>query len=101
MDTMVLENADSLFDLITRHPQVKGVLCGHIHQTFEMTYQGIRIIGSPSTCVQFAAGEDDFAIDPAPPGYRWLNLQNDGEIHSGIRSLPEIPSGLDLASMGY
>ena len=101
MDTMVLEKPDRFFDLIAAHPQVKGILCGHIHQTFEETYRGLKILGSPSTCVQFAAGEDNFAIDPTPPGYRWMSLQPDGEILSGIASLPEIPSGLDLASMGY
>jgi Icc protein len=101
MDTMVLENPNSFFDLVLRHPQVKGMLCGHIHQTFEQTYRGLKILGTPSTCVQFAAGEDDFAIDPAPPGYRWLSLQPNGEMLSGISALPEIPSGLDLASIGY
>lgn len=101
MDTMVLEQPQAFFDLLQKHPQVKGLLCGHIHQNFEATYQGLKILGSPSTCVQFTAGEDDFAIDPAPPGYRWLSLQADGEIVSGLSALPEIPSGLDLASMGY
>jgi Icc protein len=101
MDTMVLEKSGPFFELVLSHPQVKGILCGHIHQTFEVNYKGLKILGSPSTCVQFTAGEDDFAIDPIPPGYRWLSLQPDGKILSGISSLPEIPSGLDLASIGY
>ncbi|MEJ2619483.1 MAG: 3',5'-cyclic-AMP phosphodiesterase [Candidatus Thiodiazotropha sp.] len=101
MDTMVLERPEALFGLLQNHPQVKGILCGHIHQVFEETYNGLKIFGSPSTCVQFAAGEDDFSIDPTPPGYRWLSLQANGEILSGLNSLPEIPSGLDLASIGY
>lgn len=101
MDTMVLERPEPFFDLISSHPQVKGILCGHIHQKFETSYKGLKILGTPSTCIQFSAGEDDFAIDPIPPGYRWLSLQPNGEILSGISELPEIPSGLDLASMGY
>ncbi|MBT2969774.1 MAG: 3',5'-cyclic-AMP phosphodiesterase [gamma proteobacterium symbiont of Ctena orbiculata] len=101
MDTMVLDNPGEFFQLIEAHPQVKAVLCGHIHQTFDSMYKGIRLIGSPSTCVQFVPEEDDFAIDAAPPGYRWLSLQADGTIETGLASLPEIPSGLDLASMGY
>ncbi|MES9941961.1 MAG: 3',5'-cyclic-AMP phosphodiesterase [Candidatus Thiodiazotropha sp. 6PLUC2] len=101
MDTMVLERSKPFFDLILSNPQVKGVLCGHIHQTFEATHKGLKILGSPSTCVQFSAGEDEFAIDATPPGYRWLSLQPNGEILSGISALPEIPSGLDLASIGY
>jgi Icc protein len=101
MDTMVLKNPDQFFGLLDDHPQVKAVLCGHIHQKYESEYRGVRLIGTPSTCVQFVAGQDDFAIDACPPGYRWLHLQPNGEIETGLGLLPEIPSGLDLASMGY
>ena len=101
MDTMVLKNPDQFFGLLADHPQVRAVLCGHIHQKYENEHQGVRLIGTPSTCVQFVAGQDDFAIDACPPGYRWLNLLPSGEIETGLGLLPEIPSGLDLASMGY
>jgi len=101
MDTMVLKNPDTFFALLAHHPQVKAVLCGHIHQQYEGEYQGIRLIGTPSTCVQFVPGQDDFGIDACPPGYRWLNLQPDGQIETGLGLLPDVPSGLDLASMGY
>ncbi len=101
MDTMVLENPEEFFELIDAHPQVKAVLCGHIHQSFDTERKGIRLLGTPSTCVQFVPGEEDFAIDATPPGYRWLSLQPDGTIETGLGSLPEIPSGLDLASIGY
>ncbi len=101
MDTMVLENPDAFFKLIEANPQVQAVLCGHIHQAFDTEYRGVRLMGSPSTCVQFIPRVDDFAIDAIPPGYRWLSLQPDGTIRTGLNSLPKIPSGLDLASMGY
>ncbi len=101
MDTMALKNPDEFFGLLHHHPQVKAVLCGHIHQEYDNTYNGVRLIGTPSTCVQFIAGQDDFGIDACPPGYRWLDLQPDGGIETGLGLLPEIPSGLDLASMGY
>jgi Icc protein len=96
-----LQNPDRFFGLLGDHPQVKAVLCGHIHQKFESEHRGVRLIGTPSTCVQFVAGQDEFAIDACPPGYRWLDLQTNGEIATGLGLLPEIPSGLDLASMGY
>jgi Icc protein len=101
MDTMVLENPDPFFKLIDNNPQVQAVLCGHIHQAFDTEYRGVRLLGSPSTCVQFIPRVDDFAIDAIPPGYRWMSLQPDGSILTGLKSLPKIPSGLDLASMGY
>lgn len=101
MDTMALKNPDAFFGLLGQHPQVRAVLCGHIHQEFDDEHNGIRLLGTPSTCVQFEAGQDNFGICPCPPGYRWLDLQPDGTIETGIGQLPEIPSGLDLASMGY
>lgn len=101
MDTMTLKNSHAFFNLLSEHPQVRSVLCGHIHQQFESEHNGLRLIGTPSTCVQFIPGQDDFGIDACPPGYRWLNLRPDGGIETGLGMLPEIPSGLDLASMGY
>jgi Icc protein len=101
MDTMTLKNPHAFFDMLGEHPQVRSVLCGHIHQQYDNHYNGIRLIGTPSTCVQFIPGQDDFGIDACPPGYRWLNLLPNGEIETGLGLLPEIPSGLDLASMGY
>jgi Icc protein len=58
-------------------------------------------MATPSTCIQFMSGQDDFAIDQCPPGYRWLALLPNGEIRTGVELLAEMPSGLDLASMGY
>jgi 3',5'-cyclic-AMP phosphodiesterase len=101
MDTMALKNPDTFFNLLGLHPQVKAVLCGHIHQEFDGEHNGLRLLGTPSTCVQFVAGQDSFGICACPPGYRWLNLLPNGEIETGIDLLPDIPSGLDLASMGY
>jgi Icc protein len=101
MDTMALKNPDEFFNLLSHHPQVKAVLCGHIHQDYDGNHNGVRLIGTPSTCVQFVPGQDDFCIDACPPGYRWLTLHPSREIETGLGLLPEIPSGLDLASMGY
>lgn len=101
IDSIGLNNTDTFFSVINRHPQVKGVLCGHIHQKFEAVHGLIRLMGTPSTCIQFAAGQDEFGIDACPPGFRWLGLLPDGEIQSNVSLLSEMPMGLDLASMGY
>ncbi len=101
MDSIGLNNPDSLLQVMDRHPQIKGVIYGHIHQEFEGLHGPIRLMGTPSTCIQFTPKQDDFAIDACPPGYRWLALLPNGELHSDIQLLPEIPTGLDLASAGY
>jgi Icc protein len=101
MDTMTLDNTDAFFDLIDRHPSVRGVLWGHIHQTFEARRNGVLLLGSPSTCVQFTPGRERFAVDEEPPGYRWLLLHGDGTIETGVERLPALPEGIQLRSAGY
>ena len=101
MDSMALANPTEFFDVIARHPQVRGVLCGHIHQDFDTEHQGVRLIGSPSTCIQFKPGEANFAVDDAPPGFRWLLMHPDGRIRTGIERLESYPSEVDRRSAGY
>jgi Icc protein len=101
IDSIGLNNSAEFFEVVDRHPQVRGLLCGHVHQQYDGKQAHIRLMATPSTCIQFVAGQDDFAIDHCPPGYRWLALLPDGQIRSGVELLAEMPSGLDLASMGY
>lgn len=101
LDTMRLANAEAFFAVLDRHPAARGVLFGHIHQTFEAERHGVRIMGSPSTCVQFAKVRPRFGLDLRPPGYRWLALLPDGGIRSGVRRLVEPVGSVDLTSGGY
>ncbi|KRT53568.1 3',5'-cyclic AMP phosphodiesterase CpdA [endosymbiont of Ridgeia piscesae] len=101
MDTMALVNPEPLFQLLEQHSQVRAVLFGHIHQEFDTKHRGIRLIGTPSTCIQFIAGQDKFGIDSKPPGYRAMVLLESGEIRTEVRLLQSLPLGLDLSSGGY
>ena len=101
LDTMALANADNFFAVLDRRPRVRGILFGHIHQTLETERNGVRILGSPSTCVQFAKVRPRFGIDPRPPGYRWLGLLPDGAIRSGVRRVAGTVGPLELDSSGY
>jgi Icc protein len=101
MDSMAVDNADHLLAIVERHPQVRGLLWGHIHQEFDHTRRGVRFLGSPSTCIQFIPNKHGFGVDSAPPGYRWLILQPDGHIRTGIQRLASVPGQIDLASGGY
>ena len=101
LDTMAVDNADALFAVLDRHPQVRGLLWGHVHQDFHQRRKGVQLIASPSTCIQFAPGSTEFAIDDTPPGYRWLRLHDDGRIDTGVERIADIPVGLERASQGY
>ncbi len=98
---MKLANAQDLFALLERFPQVKGVVYGHIHQTMDVKRNGIRFLGCPSTCFQFKRDSEEFALDFMPHGYRWIELYPDGEIRTGVVRMDSVPEGLDMDSRGY
>jgi Icc protein len=101
LDTMQLENADEFFSIIDRHPQVRGIIWGHVHQAFESERNGVRLIGTPSTCFQFTPQTTEFGLDEKPPGCRWLALLPDGEIKTDLLYLDSMPASLERATKGY
>lgn len=101
LDTMAVDNADELFSIIDRYDQVRGILWGHVHQEFDKIRKNVRLMATPSTCIQFLPGSERFAVDTTAPGYRWLSLHEDGRIETGVERLSEIPGAVDLASVGY
>jgi len=101
LDTMILDNADAFFDIIDQHPQIKGVTCGHIHQAFEKRRKNTLLMGTPSTCFQFAPKSTEFGLDSKSPGYRQLALLPDGSIITKVIHLKTYPSSVDRSSSGY
>lgn len=87
-DEIMLQNGDQLLNILKGYSHVKGLIFGHVHQEFDRQFEHIRIMGCPSSCFQFQAGVDDFAVDESlKPGYRWLELEDDGTLHTGITRL--------------
>lgn len=89
LDRISLTNDDELFACLADYPQVKAVLCGHIHQQLDVVRQDVRVMASPSTCIQFKPDSEDFALDQQPPGYRWLRLHADGQLDTGVSRVAE------------
>lgn len=84
MDDIGLGNAADFWRVIDSHANVRAVLWGHVHQDFEGLRGPVRLLASPSTCAQFLPRSDEFAIDDRPPGYRWLDLRDDGTLHTEV-----------------
>lgn len=84
LDSIALDNPEALFGLLRRFPNARTVLCGHVHQEFDARHDGLRLLATPSTCVQFKPHSEEFATDDKLPGFRWLNLNADGSIETGI-----------------
>ncbi|MCC5884206.1 MAG: phosphodiesterase [Halomonas sp.] len=82
LDEIGLEDSDALWQALVPFPQVRAILCGHIHQAFaerRTLGQGeVMVYGCPSTTDQFLAGSEKFAIDEASrPGYRVFDIHNE------------------------
>jgi Icc protein len=90
LDSIRLMNGPELLQLVAAHSNVRGILWGHVHQSFDGMHGGIAMMSTPSTCFQFVPGRDDFAIDDRPPGYRWLHLYPDGRIDTRVVWVAEV-----------
>ncbi len=101
MDQYIIRNADTLLGVLAQHTHVKGLIWGHVHQEFESQHQGLPLLATPSTCVQFKPNSDDFAVDNAMPGYRWFHLYPDGRFESGVERVDHKDYGIDFSSGGY
>jgi Icc protein len=87
LDQVGLRDADEFLELVREHPNVRGVLWGHVHQSLDSFMYGARFMATPATCAQFLPGSAQFAIDNRPPGYRFLELAPDGSIATEVRWL--------------
>lgn len=84
MDALGLREPEAFLEVIRRHPQIRIVAFGHIHQAFDLSRDGVRWLGSPSTCTQFMPQTLKHTYDPRPPGYRWFELYPDGAYRTGV-----------------
>jgi len=91
LDEHRISNHQKLHSLLVANGNVKAVITGHIHQQHETDWQGIKVYSTPSTCFQFAENSDLFALTDKNPAYRWLDLQPDGHIETGINRV-DFPS---------
>ena len=101
MESIGLRNAEALFAVLDRFPQVRALLWGHVHQEFDRMRRGVRLLASPSTCVQFTPGSEDFSVSDQAPGYRWLRLHADGRLETGVSRLTDYRFQIDYGKGGY
>ena len=84
LDSVGLRNGDELLDRLRTLSRVRLATFGHVHQEYDAEHEGVRILGTPSTCRQFQPGSDDFAVDESPPAYRRIALNDDGSVETEI-----------------
>lgn len=92
LDSVALTNAQEFFATIDRYDCVRALLWGHVHQAYDGERNGLRMMGTPSTCAQFRAHSATFAIDALPPAYRRIALQPDGSVETEVMWVSEAAS---------
>lgn len=101
MDNIGLRNRQALMDILSSHDNAKGVLWGHVHQSCDGYVNGVRLMSTPSTCIQFEPQTSGFSLDEAAPGFRWLELHKDGRISTGVERLSHVSFAVDRTQTGY
>lgn len=100
LDEQRVSDADHLFALLEGAAGARALLWGHVHQEFDRLHGSLRLLCTPSTCVQFRPGQASFSVDDAAPGFRWLKLHPDGRIDSAVTRV-EVGLPVDIDSRGY
>ncbi len=101
IDQYVVSNAHELFAITDRFKNIKAMSWGHVHQDFHTMRNGVDLIATPSTCVQFRPNSDDFMVDTAMPGYRVYALEPNGQYSTETTRVEQSLYNVDFASSGY
>lgn len=101
LDQHSLRNSSMLERVLERYPLASTLLCGHIHQDLDLDWNGRRLLSTPSTCVQFKPHCTNFTIDSEAPGWRWLELYDDGRVDTMVQRLQTRAFSPDLDAEGY
>lgn len=84
LDALNLRNSDQLKSLLEKFTNVKLVVNGHVHQEIDAQRNGIRYLGTPATCFQFAVKSKNGGADDRPPAYRHIVLHDDGSLETTV-----------------
>ena len=101
LDQYVVVDADDFFQVIDRFPQVKMISWGHVHQDYYQQRNGVELIATPSTCIQFLPNSKDFKLDQTQPGYRFYELQPNGEFTTRVERALGAEYTVDMTATGY
>jgi Icc protein len=85
----------------------RGVLLGTVfalacvHAYLAAERGGLRLLGSPSSCIQFAPDSEGFRLDEQAPGLRWLELHADGRLETRVERVTGVEFSFERNSAGY
>ena len=101
LDQHNLRNANELAEVLAPFKNVKALLYGHIHQQVDSEWLGYQVMATPSTCIQFKADSNTFALDVAQPGWREIDLYADGHIETRVKRIQQASFLPNMQVEGY
>lgn len=101
IDTIGVQNGPEAMQQLTQHNNLRCLLWGHVHQESDRTQGNVRLLSTPSTCVQFTPASSDFQVDTRSPGFRWIDLHPDGQLETGVKRVENIAFEVDYSVKGY
>lgn len=78
LDALGLQNQEEFLSILARHPQVKVVCYGHVHQVRRWRYRGVLFMSVPALAFQFSPFSQEAEITLETPGFRRIEVR-DGE----------------------
>jgi Icc protein len=75
IDAMSLHNGEELMRLLETYPEVRWVICGHVHTDQVIQRHGVTVMTTPSTCVQVSKISQTPKSFPGPPGFRLVQVK--------------------------
>jgi Icc protein len=88
LDRIGLDGKELLHELLEEDARVRLVCSGHVHHESSHRVGGAEVLTTPSTGLQFSPDSPEAEFVTAPPGYRLVELRDDGYTTSVVR-LPE------------
>jgi Icc protein len=101
LDPQRIKNGEEFLSSLSTCSNIKLLLCGHVHQEWSADFNGIPILSTPSTCIQFKPLCYDFTLDTLAPGYRWVDLHADGSFYTEVSRVVGADLTIDFDSSGY
>lgn len=101
LDLQCIADTEEFLRIVKADPKVRAVLWGHIHQAYEEMRQGVLYASAPSTCMQFKPKSGRFALDDRKPGFRVIELSDDGTIQTEVRRVEVEGFKVELGTAGY
>ncbi len=101
LDEQSVKNASDALDIIKPMANQVALISGHVHQESDEVVNGVRMMTTPSTCVQFAPRSQNFALDEKDPGYRRLVLYPNARIETQVIRISDEENRPLLTSSGY